>query len=267
MNERENRKVLISFKVSTLLIVILGIIFLSIILAVVINFVSNKDTEKVSSNNLNGYEKRQTETIKNMDKNSNPTVSSRSISTRNDEYIDFQEEFVNQQIENTNEENLVEENAIETTKIEDVLISKDMDLTVRTGLSRDDFILLISRIEKDTSNFFEENAGLIYDLCEKYSINEVFFCGLIAAESGWNISSGQRNSNNFISLMSKKGLIKYSTVEEGLEKALETLHYNYLTPGGKFYNGSTLQGMKTKFCPASSTWIDLVYNQMKIILK
>ena len=59
--------------------------------------------------------------------------------------------------------------------IKDVKISKDMDLTVRTGLSRADFITLISGVKADTSGFFEENVGTIYDLCEEYSLNRYFF--------------------------------------------------------------------------------------------
>ena len=142
-----------------------------------------------------------------------------------------------------------------------------MDLTVRTGLSREDFITLISGVKADTSGFFEENAGLIYDLCEKYSLNEIFFCGLISAESGWNIASNHRNTHNYISLMSSNGLIRFGSVEEGLEKAAETLHNKYLTPGGSFYYGPTLSAMKTRFCPASSTWVGLVYGRMSQIIK
>lgn len=86
---------------------------------------------------------------------------------------DKKEEVVveEQKAENTNEEQ--EENKY--ISIKDVKISKDMDLTVRTGLSRADFITLISGVKADTSGFFEENAGTIYDLCEEYSLNEIFF--------------------------------------------------------------------------------------------
>ena len=51
------------------------------------------------------------------------------------------------------------------------------------------------------------------------------------------------------------------SVEEGLEVAAKKLHSNYLTPGGRFYGGKTLAGVKKKFCP-SSTWVDLVYGRM-----
>ena len=105
----------------------------------------------------------------------------------------------------------------ETTKIEDVKISIDMDLTERTGLSRNDFIELLSGLRHDSSGFFRDNAGTIYDVCEEYSINEIFFYGLIAEESGWNIAANHRRTNIFISLMSNGRLLSYSSVEEGLK--------------------------------------------------
>ena len=160
------------------------------------------------------------------------------------------------------------ENKKSTTKtvsISQVKISKSMNLTKRTGLSRKDFIKLMSGVKADTSGFFEKNAGKIYDLCEKYSINEIFFCGLISAESGWNIASNHRRTHNYISLMRNGKLISYSSVNEGLEVAAQKLHYNYLTPGGKFYHGKTLAGVKTCFCPSSS-WVGLVYGRMRQIL-
>ena len=107
---------------------------------------------------------------------------------------------------------------------------------------------------------------MIYDLCEKYQINEIFFCGLISAESGWNIASNHRRTHNYISLMTTNGLIQYNSVEEGLEIAAKKLHDNYLTEGGCFYHGKTLAGVKTKFCPASSTWVNLVYGRMEQII-
>lgn len=155
----------------------------------------------------------------------------------------------------------------ETVSIQEVKIAKDMDLTVRTGLSREDFITLIAGVKADTSGFFEQNAGIIYDLCKEYSLNEIFFCGLISAESGWNIAQNHRNTHNYISLMSNGKLIQYPSVEIGLREAARKLHTNYLTKGGKFYCGKTLVAVKTKFCPESSTWVSLVYGRMSQIIK
>ena len=173
----------------------------------------------------------------------------------------------NKKIENLNQEEVIQE-TIEPqyAKIEDIIIFKDMDLTVRTGISKEDFRQLISNVKYDTSKFFYDNSEMIYDLCEQYQINEIFFCGLISAESGWNIANNHRRTHNYISLMTKNGLIHYNSVEEGLTAAAKALHNNYLTEGGRFYHGKTLYGVKTKFCPASSTWIDLVYGRMSQIM-
>lgn len=164
----------------------------------------------------------------------------------------------------SNEENEEEANYI---SIQEVKISKNMDLTVRTGLSKQDFISLIAGVKQDTSGFFEENAEKIYYLCEQYSLNEIFFCGIISAESGWNIAQNHRKTHNYISLMSNGKLIHYSSVESGLTEAARVLHTNYLSKGGKYYYGKTLSAVKTKFCPASSTWVNLVYGRMSQIVK
>ena len=153
------------------------------------------------------------------------------------------------------------------TKPKNIKISKNMDLTQRTGLSKEDFKKIIKNLKSDKSKFFYRNADTIYDLCEKYQINEMFFCGLIAAESGWNIAENHRSTHNYISLMYKGELIKYSSEKEGLEVAAQKLHQNYLTKGGKYYNGKTINGVQKRFCPASSTWDDLVYGCMEYVVK
>ena len=111
-----------------------------------------------------------------------------------------------------------------------------------------------------TDEIDENDSNILYiseNLCKKYEINEMFFCGLIVAESGWNIAPNHRKTHNYISLMVKGKLLKYSSTKEGLEVAAKKLHENYLTPGGKFYGGKTIAGVQKRFCPASTTWDDL----------
>ena len=211
---------------------------------------NEENVEKVTENNNEKNEEKVTEKDNSEEKKEN-SISKKESSESEKEEDDDEEENKN--------------DTAKTVSISEVKISKSMDLTKRTGLSREDFIKLMSRVKADTSGFFEDNAGEIYDLCEEYSINEIFFCGLISAESGWNIASNHRSTHNYISLMKNGKLISYSSVSEGLEVAAKKLHYNYLTPGGKFYHGKTLAGVKTCFCP-SSTWVDLVYGRMKQIV-
>lgn len=164
-------------------------------------------------------------------------------------------------------ENKIPQAVAKYKKIEEITISRDMDLSVRCGVSKEDFNKLMSNLKVDTSGFFKRNSNTIYDLCEKYEINEIFFCGLIAAESGWNIASSHRNANNYISMMSKGKLIKYSSEAEGLEAAAKLLHNRYLTPGGSCYSGKTLSGVQKRFCPNSNTWVGLVFGCMKQVVK
>lgn len=270
--ENENRKVLISVKVSTLLLILIAIIAI----VVVGNVISDKLKEKQTIANANNQETIQDEIIdENIeDENVNTEairtikaeITSRALEEKREE-VSLQGSVGTINIENSLQEKFELAEEVKTIPIEEVTISRDMDLTVRTGLSREDFITLIAGLKEDTSGFFEENAGLIYDLCEKYQINEIFFCGLIAGESGWRIADNHRRTYNYISLMSHGGLIRYSSVEDGLEKAAMALHNNYLTEGGRFYCGPTLAGVKTRFCPASSTWINLIYGNMQRILK
>ena len=168
--------------------------------------------------------------------------------------------------ERTTKETIQEEQP-KYISIEEITISRDMDLSKKCGISKEDFINLMANMKVDYSGFFAENAEAIYDICEEYEINEIFFCGLIAAESGWSIASNHRNTCNYISMMSGGKLIRYSTPAEGLEAAAKLLHNRYLTEGGSYYSGKTLSGVQKRFCPNSSTWVGLVYGCMKQVIK
>ena len=225
------------------------------------NIENEVTTEQVNNNNEENVEK----VTENSNEKNEEKVTEKDNSEEKEENSTSKKESSESEKEEDDDEEENKNDTAKTVSISEVKISKSMDLTKRTGLSREDFIKLMSRVKADTSGFFEDNAGEIYDLCEEYSINEIFFCGLISAESGWNIASNHRSTHNYISLMKNGQLISYSSVSEGLEVAAKKLHYNYLTPGGKFYHGKTLAGVKTCFCP-SSTWVDLVYGRMKQIV-
>lgn len=251
-----------------LYITAIGIIFSTIFF--IYNAAQTKYIESV------GAEQDETEEVQTNEEVEIAKVETQEVSSRksmNDRQSTETQTENNQteQIEATNQEQNQEPENVEPekiyTQIKYVKISKDMDLTVSTNLSKEDFKTVISGVKQDTSKFFYNNSDLIYDLCQKYELNEIFFCGLISAESGWNIADNHRRTHNYISLMSKGNLIKYNSVEEGLEVAAKTLHNKYLTKGGVFYYGKTLSAVKTKFCPASSTWVNLVYGRMKQIIK
>ena len=241
---------------------IINIVVVLIVVLAIVLLIKTINTSKENENTQIEKISEQPKIVKNVEEAKIKTeVTSRHSIPKNRQNINLQEIIEKEEIK---EEEIVIEN--QYTKIEDIAISRNMDLTVRTGISKEDFKILISNVKQDTSKFFYDNSDLIYDVCEEYQINEIFFCGLISAESGWNIASNHRRTHNYISLMTKNGLIKYNSVEEGLIAAAKALHNNYLTEGGRFYHGKTLYGVKTKFCPASSTWVELVYGRMQQIM-
>ena len=246
------------------------ILFFAVVIGISIygvKYYNEQRTQRLANSFVVNTEEKQLQVAVNRAQRSNATYRSEVIS-RTNSIINTKEDNSNKEEQEVAEsEEIIEaEEENKYISISEVKISQGMDLTQRTGLSREDFITLMAGVRQDTSGFFEENAGTIYDLCEEYSINEIFFCGLISAESGWNIAQNHRTTHNYISLMSNGKLIHYSTVEEGLRVAAQKLHNNYLTPGGKFYYGKTLAAVKTKFCPSSS-WVGLVYGRMQQILK
>ena len=193
-------------------------------------------------------------------------ISSRS-GIREEE--DNTEDIISSEIINATKENAPTAITIpmeQYIELSQVSISMGMNLTTRTGLSKEDFKTLMAGCRADTTKWFYNNSDLIYDLCKKYSINEVFFCGLISAESGWNIASNHRSTNNYTSLMSGGKLIHYGSLEQGLDASAKVLHDRYLTPGGSFYHGATISGVARCYCPESS-WPGLVFGRMKQIVK
>ena len=145
---REGRKVLLSIKVSTLLTIILTIIISVMTVSLM--------QEKLAQDKVRAEEAELEKVAVEEGK-----IAVEIMDVQNDINEHFHETA--RSIDRKELEEIL--NPVQTTKIEDVTISRDMDLTVRTGLSREDFIKLMTDLKPDISGFFETNAGLIYDYC------------------------------------------------------------------------------------------------------
>ena len=102
---------------------------------------------------------------------------------------------------------------------------------------------------------------------QKYSVNVFFLIGVQALESGWITSKISKNCNNLGGVRESKahpsngcgrnsggGFAYFNTVEEFIDYHGSLLHNNYLTPGAKYYEGATPQGVVVHYCPGSTTW-------------
>ena len=252
-------------KITIRVILVIGVVFLAVgVLTSITNESKIVDADVVKVATIEEQENILHTNIRNV----RHSITDNTVLSRSSTSSRFENE-VRKQIEEDEEQarrEAEERRLAQIENIKNISISVDMDLTQRTGLTKEEFKMLIGNLKPDTSKFFYDNSDYIYDLCEKYELNEIFFCGLISAESGWTIAKNHRNTYNYISLMLNGKLIRYSSLEEGLEVAAKTLHNKYLTEGGSFYYGKTLSAVRTKFCP-SDTWVGLVYGRMNQIVK
>lgn len=154
--------------------------------------------------------------------------------------------------------------------IEEVKISRDMDLTQTTGLSKKDFCKLLANFEYDYAGLYERHAGLIWDLSQEYQVNEIFICGVFALESLYGSNEKHIDNHNYGSIMNQGELVRYASDEEGIEANFKLFANCYLTPEGKYYKGVTLDSIGDTYCPPTPecpSWADKVYCCMQYFLE
>lgn len=161
------------------------------------------------------------------------------------------------------EETTVTEDFLESQEfisLESLEISFDMDVSVTSGLSREDFIYVMENLPYDYCGYFSRNAGGIWDECQQYGVNEFFVCGITAWESGWGQIAGF-GSNNYFGIRGGS----YATEADGIHGLVSLLANNYLHEGGSCYNGATITGVGHCYCDPD-LWPTKVYECMKLIV-
>lgn len=274
-----NKKIVI-----TMIITISVLLFLSLVIGIL--YFAGVDITKIGKSKENGQYKevelatvdltadnitieeqiteQNIQKIQNIDlarTNINPTIanyieSSRTNVIRRDLYVDLEE-----RTEQADYEELKS-----YIPVSEVKISFNMDVSKPTGLSRDDFIELVSKMRYDRTGILEANAGVIWDCCQKYNVNEIFVLGICGIESAWCSAPQHQRTHNYASLMSKGKLIPYASDAEGFEALIKLLGQNYLTPGRGVYHGKTITGVGTSYCN-TTTWPPKVYKCMQQVFQ
>lgn len=150
--------------------------------------------------------------------------------------------------------------------IEEIKLSRDMNLAETIGVSREDFCKLLADFKYDYNGFYKKNAGLIWDLSQKYQVNEIFMCGVFALESYYGSDESHIAAHNYGSIMPDGKLKKFETDEEGIEANFKLFADCYLTPEGKYYKGVTLEAIGDTYCPPTQecpSWSNRVYDCMQ----
>ena len=169
---------------------------------------------------------------------------------------------------------ILEKSRIQRIKVN---VNKEMKLNSPSGLSKEDFIKILSNHQEDTNKIFEEHAEFFYDVEQKYNINGIFLASIAIHESNWGTST--------ISIQ-KKNLFGYGAYDEnaytssyifesyeyGIELVAKILVKDYLNEEGteiynneiataRYYNGPTVSGVNIRYA-SDSNWSTRIYEIM-----
>lgn len=160
----------------------------------------------------------------------------------------------------------------------EISLKFEMELNKPSGLTRNDFVKVLSGNSEDTEKIFEQNAGLFYDMEQKYNINGIFLASMGIHESNWgksNIAKQKKNLFGYGSYDSSafESSYTFESYQYGIELVAKVLAKYYLNePGtiiydgetaiGSYYNGPTILGVNTRYA-SDPNWSNRVFSIME----
>ena len=276
----KNKKVIITMVVTITVLLILGTVISAFNISTmdIVKVANNNESTEIINTEINENQTQEEnikeETSDKIDTNnileartaavSNETSLIRTLASRS-EVNRLGSMYINTN-ENSYQNSDEYEELKQYVKIEDVKISFDMDVSKTTGLSKEDFVTLVTNMKYDRTGILEKNAGVIWECCQKYNVNEIFVLGICGIESAWCSAPQHQNTHNYSSLMSGGKLISYPSDAAGFEAMIKLLGQKYLSPKGGLYHGSTITGVGKCYCNAT-TWPKKVYTCMQQVFQ
>lgn len=158
--------------------------------------------------------------------------------------------------------------------------NENMNLNEVSGLTKDDFKKVLSGNASDTNKIFEQNAEAFYNAEQKYNVNGIFIAAIGINESAWgtsNIASTKKNLFGYGAYDSDPYNSSYTfeTYEDGIDLVTKVMAKYYVNPAGtkiydgemasgKYYNGSTVAAVNTKYA-TDTEWHTKVYSYMEYL--
>jgi beta-N-acetylglucosaminidase len=87
---------------------------------------------------------------------------------------------------------------------------------------------------------------------QKYGVNALFLTSLAIHESAYGSSKIAKDKNNLFGFAAYDGspyssARTFTTKEQGIDHVASYLSENYLTEGGKYYGGATVEGVGKRY--------------------
>lgn len=170
---------------------------------------------------------------------------------------------------------IVEKNRIKRISLS---LKFDMEINKPSGLSKEDFIKVLSGNIKDTNKIFGDNAGLFYEIEQKYNINGIFLASIGIHESNWGNSTIAKDKKNLFGYGAYDSSpytssVTFESYEYGIELVAKVLSKYYINEPGKdiydgekavgsYYNGPTISGVNVRYA-SDQNWSNRVYSIMR----
>lgn len=148
-------------------------------------------------------------------------------------------------------------------------LSKDMDLSVPSGLTLSDYKTIFAYNESDENNIFANNAENFYNAEQEYQINGIFLAAIGIHESAWGTSQIAKNKNNLFGYgaydRDPEGCAnEFETYADAINTVASALKTNYLTETGSYYNGTSAEAVNTRYA-SDEEWSRKVYKYMEYL--
>ena len=156
----------------------------------------------------------------------------------------------------------------------------NMDLRNASGLTLEQFKKVLSGNGNDKNKIFEENAEYFYYIEKQYNINGLFVASVGIHESAWGTSKISKDKKNLFGYGAVDsnpygGAYNFATYAEGIDLLARVFVKYYLNQAGttiydgtqasgKFYNGSTLSAVNSKYA-SDKNWANSVYKWMQYL--
>lgn len=156
-------------------------------------------------------------------------------------------------------------------------VNFDMKLNVPSGLTKEDFIKVLSNNPNDTNKIFEQHAETFYDIEKNYGVNGLFIAAIGIHESNWgtsNISLQKKNLFGYGAYDSSAYESSYifESYKYGIDMLAKVMAKYYLNEPeteifgdeiatGIYYNGPTVSGVNVRYA-SDQNWATRVYEIM-----
>lgn len=118
-----------------------------------------------------------------------------------------------------------------------ISVSEEMQLNKTSGLTKEDFVKVLSGNEEDRNKIFEQNAEVFFEIEQKYNINGLFIAAIGIHESNWgtsNIAIQKKNLFGYGSYDSSAYSSSYTfeSYEYGIDMVAKVMAKYYLNEAG-----------------------------------